>query len=150
MVMKVTLNCLRMPVWSLHKQLLMWAELIQTDLMGVYRRGSYYRNVLWWISSCKIKINVFFPDILCIVNLVAGNGEVVIQQILCWTFTWVYIRKTRVESSVLDQSSAKSIFTNKFPSHWFQTMYQASWKPEVPSHTILFEIHPKLEALNLK
>ena len=40
-----------------------------------YRKGSYYRNMPRLISTYKIKINVFLPEMLCVVVLVAENGE---------------------------------------------------------------------------
>ena len=62
-------------------------------------------------------------------------------------------RKTRVESSITERSSTEPIFSNKFPSYRFQHVqltHQASWKPEVSSHTVISEIllRPQITSKN--
>ena len=42
--------------------------------MGIWKMFPY-RNILQRIFTYKIKINVFLPEMLCVVVLVAGNGE---------------------------------------------------------------------------
>ena len=100
----------------------------------------------------EIKISVFSPEMLCVVILVAENGEF-------WRFAGFCVghlpdrinyREIRVESSLSDRASAEPIFTYKFLSLGFQITYKASWKLSVSSHTIIFESRPKLEALDLK
>ena len=39
-----------------------------------YRKYSYYRKKMRWILN-KIKIDIFLPEMLCIVVLAAENGE---------------------------------------------------------------------------
>ena len=42
--------------------------------MGISKRFTY-RNILRWIFTYKININVFLPEMLCVVVLVAKNRE---------------------------------------------------------------------------
>ena len=77
---------------------------------------------------------------LCVVVLVAEKGK--FQR-----FQGLWDKEGKLD---FNRSNAKPIFTKKIPSHRFQTPHQASRKPEVSSRTNIFEIRPKLEALDPK
>ena len=113
----------------------------------------YDHYILRWTFTRSKDQNkrIFYTwNVVCCPSCSWKRWILAIWRALRWTFTWAYSRETRKESWILDRYSAHPIFTMKISSHSFQTAHQASWKTEISSRAITFEVSPKLEVLDPK